>query len=128
MPHAMERWEIQSRAQDEGRAFLALVGVRHLPMLLLVIAIGNWGFTASGVTSPKALGVVVLPDLLYVSSAAVADAHATTESLWDSLNYESAYFIWPHFVAVSAGLLAARSMVLRRFSRAGTAGCVDKTS
>ncbi len=116
MVPAMDRWTIQTNDHDEIRALLAIIGIRHLPMFLVATAFGNWAFSVSGNISTKAVGMAMLPYLVYVLAAAVLDARDTGETAWSWISYEPAYFIWPHFVAVPVGLIAARFMVKRKMS------------
>jgi len=113
-PIALARWTIQTNEQDEVRAVLAMVGIRHLPLFLLAVLFGNFAFTLVRHSTTKAAGVVMLPYLGYVLFSAVADSLEAGEGAWSWVVYEPAYFIWPHFVAVPAGLLAAGRMVQRR--------------
>ena len=113
-PIALARWTIQINEQDEVRAVLAMVGIRHLPLFLLAVLFGNFAFTLVRRCTAKAAGVAMLPYLGYVLFSAVADSLEAGEGAWSWVAYEPAYFIWPHFLAVPAGLLAASRMVQRR--------------
>jgi hypothetical protein len=113
-PIALARWTIQINDQDEFRAMLAMVGVRHLPLFLLAVWVGNIAFRLVRNTTPKAAAVAMLPYLVYVLVSAVSESLGAGEGVWTWVVYEPSYFIWPHFVAVPAGLLAARHMVQHR--------------
>jgi undecaprenyl pyrophosphate phosphatase UppP len=120
-PVAVARWTIQINDQDEARALLAMVGIRHLPLFLLAVLFGNIAFTWVRRFTLKAVVMAMLPYLGYVLFSAVADSLDAGENAWSWLAYEPAYFIWPHFVAVPVGLLAAGRMVRRRSWKPKTA-------
>jgi hypothetical protein len=113
-PIALARWTIQINDQDPNRAILAMVGIRHLPLFLLAVAFGNMAFTLVGRSTSLAVAALAMPYLLYVVVTAVTEALSAGEGALSWLTYEPSYFIWPHFVAVPAGLIAARHMVRRR--------------
>ena len=115
-PYAIARWTIQDNAQDAPRAILALIGIRHLPIFLLAVALGNVLFLLIGNMSTATLVTACCPYLVYVLCTGIAEAMVAGESAWSWVSYEPAYFIWPHFVAVPLGLIAARNMVRRRLS------------
>jgi len=110
-PPAIARWTIQANEQEEWRAVLALIGVRHLPLFLLAVAFGNVQFRLVGNSSGAAAGVSCLPYLVYVLTTGILESLSAGEAAFSWLVYEPFYFIWPHFVAVPAGLLAAAHMV-----------------
>jgi hypothetical protein len=110
-PPAIARWTIQTNEQEEWRAVLALIGVRHLPLFLLAVALGNAQFRLVGNSSVAAVGVSGLPYLVYVFVTGILESLAAGETAFSWLVYEPSYFIWPHFVAVPAGLMAAAHMV-----------------
>jgi hypothetical protein len=111
---AIARWTVQSY-EDEGlRAAFALVGVRHLPMLLLAVAAGNVVFRLLKNTSPAMVAISVVPWLVYVIVTGTVESIAVGESPFSWVGYEPSYFIWPHFVAVPLGLYMASRMVRRR--------------
>jgi len=113
-PPAIVRWTIQINEQDEWRAVLALIGVRHLPLFLLAVAYGNAQFRLVGNSSVAAVGVSCLPYLVYVVATGILESLAAGKAALSWLAYEPFYFNWPHFVAVPAGLLAAAHMVTAR--------------
>lgn len=113
-PPALARWTIQINDNDELRAALAMVGVRHLPIFLIAVACGNFLFTAVKRTSMATVGVAAVPYLLYVLGTAVQDSLDAAEPAFSWVAYEPGYFIWPHFIALPLGLLAAARMVKRR--------------
>jgi hypothetical protein len=113
-PLAMARWTIQFNEHEEVRATLALLGVRHLPMFLLAVALGNVIFRIIKSPSLWTLATVTGPYVLYVIGQGVLDSLAAGESAFSWVTYEPAYFIWPHFVAVPVGLYAAGRMVDRK--------------
>ena len=116
-PPAIARWSVQSNDQDEMRAALGLIGIRHLPMFLLAVALGNVIFRLVKSTAPWAIAVTTAPYLAYVIGRGVLDSLAAGETAFSWVTYEPAYFIWPHFVAVPLGLFAAARMVARKKSR-----------
>jgi len=113
-PPALARWTIQINDGDDLRAALAMVGVRHLPIFLIAVACGNLLFTAVKRTSIATVGVAAMPYLLYVLGTAVQDSLDAAEPAFSWVVYEPGYFIWPHFIALPLGLLAAARMVKRR--------------
>ena len=113
-PPALARWTIQINDNDELRAALAMVGVRHLPIFLIAVACGNLLFTVVKSTSMATVALAALPYLLYVVGTAVSDSLDAAESAFSWVAYEPGYFIWPHFIALPLGLLAAARMVKRR--------------
>jgi len=113
-PPALARWTIQINDGDDLRAALAMVGVRHLPIFLIAVACGNLLFTAVRRTSMATVGVAAMPYLLYVLGTAVQDSLDAAEPAFSWVAYEPGYFIWPHFIALPLGLLAAARMVKRR--------------
>ena len=113
-PPALTRWTIQINDNDELRAALAMVGVRHLPIFLIAVAIGNLMFTAVKSISALTVGLAAIPYLLYVIGTAVHDSLEAAEPAFSWVTYEPGYFIWPHFIALPLGLLAAARMVKRR--------------
>ena len=113
-PPALARWTIQINDNDELRAALAMVGVRHLPIFLIAVACGNLVFTAVKSTSMATVALTALPYVLYVLSTAVSDSLDAAETAFSWVAYEPGYFIWPHFIALPLGLLAAARMVKRR--------------
>jgi len=113
-PPALARWTIQINDGDDLRAALAMVGVRHLPIFLIAVACGNLLFTAVKRTSMATVGVATVPYLLYVLGTAVQDSLDAAEPAFSWVAYEPGYFIWPHFIALPLGLLAAARMVKRR--------------
>jgi len=113
-PPAIARWSIQINENEELRAALAMLGVRHLPMFLISVALGNGIFTLVKSTSWVSVATVAAPYILYVMGAGTMDSLAAGESALSWVTYEPAYFIWPHFIAVPAGLYAASRMVARR--------------
>lgn len=113
-PPALARWTIQINDNDELRAALAMVGVRHLPIFLIAVAGGNLLFTVVKSTSVATVGLAAVPYLLYVVGTAVRDSLDAAESAFSWVTYEPGYFIWPHFIALPLGLLAAARMVKRR--------------
>jgi len=113
-PPALVRWENQTQAHDELRAFWAMIGIRHLPVFLLCIAAGNLIFTVMKNAGRFAAWLVAAPYLLYVLVTAILDSLRAGETAFSWLVYEPSYFIWPHFVFVPAGLIAASRMVRQR--------------
>jgi hypothetical protein len=113
-PPAIARWSAQSYEQDQVRAALAMVGIRHLPMFLLAVAAGNLLYTVLKNTSCKTVAATSVPYILYLLGAGVWESLDIGEPAWSWLSYEPAYFVWPHFIAVPAGLYAASRMVRRR--------------
>ena len=113
-PPALARWTIQINDNEDLRAAFAMVGVRHLPIFLIAIALGNLMFTAVKSTSISTVGLAALPYLIYVVGTAVHDSLDAAEPAFSWMAYEPGYFIWPHFIALPLGLLAAGRMVKRR--------------
>lgn len=113
-PPALARWSVQVLEQEEIRAELAMLGIRHLPMFLISVALGNWIYTLVKSTSLPVIGATVAPYVLYVIGTGISESLAIGEHPFSWLTYEPAYFIWPHFIAVPAGLYAASRMVKRR--------------
>jgi hypothetical protein len=113
-PPAIARWSAQSYEQDELRAALAMVGIRHLPMFLLAVACGNLLYTALKNTSAQMVAATAAPYILYLLGAGARESLNMSEPAWSWLAYEPAYFVWPHFIAVPSGLYAASRMVRRR--------------
>jgi len=111
---ALARWTAQIMEEENVRAALALLGVRHLPLFLMAVALGNVIFTWVRCTSLAAVAAAALPFIAYVIGAGTLDSLAAGEPALSWVTYEPAYFIWPHFVAVPAGLYAASRMVARR--------------
>jgi hypothetical protein len=116
---ALARWTVQIMEEENFRAALALLGVRHLPLFLIAVALGNLIFTWVRSTSLSTVAAAAAPFIAYVIGAGSMDSLAAGESALSWVTYEPAYFIWPHFVAVPAGLLAASRMVARRAHAAG---------
>lgn len=83
-------------------------------MFLISVALGNGIFTLVKSTSWVTVATVAAPYILYVIGAGTMDSLAAGESALSWVTYEPAYFIWPHFIAVPAGLYAASRMVARR--------------
>lgn len=113
-PPAVARWTVQINENEEFRAAFAMLGVRHLPMFLISVALGNWIFTLIKSSSLARVAIVAAPYILYVIAAGTSDSLAAGEPALSWLTYEPGYFIWPHFIAVPAGLFAASRMVGRR--------------
>ncbi|WP_092126751.1 hypothetical protein [Polaromonas sp. YR568] len=115
---AIARWTVQSYEEEGLRAAFALIGVRHLPMLLLAIAAGNVVFRLLKSTSFSMVAISAIPWLLYVVVTGTMESIAVGESPFSWVGYEPAYFIWPHFVAVPLGLYTASRMVRQRLAKA----------
>jgi hypothetical protein len=115
---ALARWTVQIMEEENFRAALALLGVRHLPLFLIAVALGNLIFTWVRSYSWTAVAAATAPYVAYVIGAGTMDSMAAGEPALSWVTYEPGYFIWPHFVAVPAGLYAASRMVARR-TRAG---------
>ena len=113
-PPALARWTIQINDGDNLRAALAMVGVRHLPVFLIAVLIGNLVFTAIKTTSAGTVGLAAIPYLVYVVGTAIHDSLEAAEPAFSWVTYEPGYFIWPHFIALPLGLLAAARMVKQR--------------
>jgi len=116
-PPAIARWSVQMHEQEEIRAALAMVGVRHLPMFLISVAMGNWMYVVIKNTSFQVIAVTAAPYILYVIGTGIFESLEIGEHALSWLTYEPVYFIWPHFIAVPAGLCASSRMVNRRKSR-----------
>jgi len=113
-PPALARWETQTYESDHYRAALAMIGIRHLPVFLLSIAIGNAVFTWRRDAKPLAVLTLSAPYLVYLVVTGIAESLDMGESAFSWVGYEPSYFVWPHFVCVPAGLLASYRMVRRR--------------
>lgn len=113
-PPALARWETQTRELDETRASLAMIGIRHLPIFLFCVVIGNAIFTMIKSTAWIAVLMVSTPYLIYAFATAILESVKMGESAFSWLGYEPSYFIWPHFVFVPTGLIASRRMVRQR--------------
>lgn len=116
---ALARWTIQTQDDNPVRAALAIIAIRHLPMFLLAVAAGHIVFRVLRNTSLPVTAVTVLPWLLYVLVTGSMDSVAAGEEALSWVTYQPAYFIWPHFVAIPVGLLAARRMVQQAGSKWG---------
>lgn len=124
-PPALARWTIQINDQADLRAAFAMIGVRHLPIFLIAVAFGNLAFTKLRDTSPSTLLLMISPYLSYVLVSAIRDSLAAAEPAFSWLSYEPSYFIWPHFIALPLGLLAASRMVRRRSNLATMPGVAE---
>lgn len=113
-PPAIARWTIQINDQQELRALFAMLGIRHLPLFLLSALGGNVIFTLLKDTSRSVVTLAVAPYIFYVVGTGILESLAAGESAWSWVTYQPSYFIWPHFIFVPAGLLAAANMVKRR--------------
>lgn len=113
-PPAIARWTIQINDQEELKAMFAMLGIRHLPLFLLCVLCGNVIFTLLKDTSRSVVTLAVAPYIFYVVGTGILESLAAGESAWSWVTYQPSYFIWPHFIFVPAGLLAAASMVKRR--------------
>jgi len=113
-PPALARWTLHSMEQDEARALLGLIGIRHLPVFLLAVAAGLVIFRLLHSTAAVTVAVTALPYLVYVVVQGTLDALAAGEPAFSWIGYEPAYFIWPHFVTVPLGLWAAARLAARR--------------
>lgn len=111
---AIARWTVQTHEENHFRAAYALVAIRHLPVFLLAVAAGNGIFRVLRNPSPGLLTACALPWLLYVVVTGVVESVAVGDGPFSWVIYEPAYFIWPHFIAVPAGLYASSRMVKRR--------------
>jgi len=116
---ALARWTVQIMEEENLRAALALLGVRHLPLFLIAVALGNLIFTWVKSSSLTAVATAAAPYIAYLIGAGTMDSLAAGEPALSWVTYEPAYFIWPHFVAVPVGLYAASRMVARRTRAAG---------
>lgn len=112
-PPAIARWKVQMQEGEELCAFFALIGVRHLPLFLIAVACGNCIYRVVKGSSLSLVAAATLPYLIYVTTKGTMDSIGAGESALSWMSYEPAYFIWPHFVAVPFGLLAAGRMVDR---------------
>lgn len=110
---ALVRWTVQMQDEEPARAAFALVAIRHLPIFLLAIAAGQVIFRVVSKTSATIVLVVAAPWWLYVVVTGTMESVALGEDAFSWVFYDPAYFIWPHFVALPAGLLAASRMVRR---------------
>lgn len=108
---ALARWEVQTQDHDTARAWLAIIGIRHLPMFLLSCAIGYAALKTVKNTRPLAALTLVVPYMLYVFLTSIAESLELGEPAFSWLHYEPGYFIWPHFVFVPAGVFASYRMV-----------------
>jgi len=112
-PPALARWTFHIREEDEMRALLGLIGIRHLPIFLLAVTAGQVIFRLVRNTAPRTVASASLPYLLYLIVQGVLDSSAAGEAPFSWVTYEPAYFIWPHFLTVPLGLAAAAHMVAR---------------
>ncbi len=112
-PPAVLRWDVQILEQDELRAMLALIGIRHLPIFLLTVALGHGIFWLLRSTRADVVIAALLPYVLYLVAHAVYDSLSTGEPPFSWVSYEPAIFIWPHFIAAPLGLVAAAIRVAR---------------
>ncbi len=115
---ALVRWTVQMQDEEPARAAFALVAIRHLPIFLLAIAAGQVIFRVVRTTSVTAVLAAAAPWWLYVVVTGTMESVALGEDAFSWVFYDPAYFIWPHFVALPAGLLAA-SRMLQRVRRSG---------
>ena len=113
-PPALARWDTQTHENDHFRAALAIIGIRHLPIFLLSIAIGNAVFTWQKDAKPQAVLALFAPYLVYLVGTAIAESLELGEPAFSWVGYEPRYFVWPHFVCVPAGLMASHRMVRQR--------------
>ena len=104
---ALARWTVQTHEENYFRAAYALVAIRHLPMFLLAVAAGHLIFRVLKKPSAAIVAASALPWLLYVGVTGVMQSVALGEDPFSWVVYEPAYFIWPHFIAVPAGIYAA---------------------
>jgi hypothetical protein len=111
---ALARWTVQTHEENPFRAAYALVAIRHLPMFLLAVAAGRLIFRLLEKPSTALLVASALPWLLYAGVTGVLESLAIGEDPFSWVVYQPAYFIWPHFIAVPAGLYAASRMARRR--------------
>ncbi|MCZ8252167.1 MAG: hypothetical protein O9318_06835 [Hylemonella sp.] len=112
-PPALVRWDVQIMEQDELRAVLGLIGIRHLPIFLLALVLGHGIFQLLRSTGADVVIAAVLPYLLYLVAHGVYDSLSTGEPPFSWVSYEPAIFIWPHFIAAPLGLVAAAIRVAR---------------
>ncbi len=87
-------------------------------MFLLAVAAGNLIFTQMKNASWLAAWLVSAPYLLYVFVTAIVESLEAGEAAFGWVGYQPSYFIWPHFVFVPLGLLAASRMGSRRACKA----------
>ncbi|MES2242035.1 MAG: hypothetical protein V4639_04100 [Pseudomonadota bacterium] len=113
-PPALARWTVQTHEENDFRAAYAFMAIRHLPMFLLAVAAGRLIFQVLEKPSVRLVAASALPWLLYVVVTGVMESVAIGEKPFEWVVYQPAYFIWPHFVAIPAGLCAASRMVNRR--------------
>jgi len=113
-PPALARWENQTHELDEMRAFLAMIGIRHLPIFLLCVVIGNGIFSMMKNTAWFTVVAVSMPYLIYAFLTAILESLEIGEPAFSWVGYEPSYFIWPHFFFVPAGLIASYRMAHRR--------------
>lgn len=113
-PPAIARWTIQINDQEELRALFAMLGIRHLPIFLLSVLGGKVIFSLLKDTSRPMVALAVAPYIFYVVGTGILESLAARESAWRGVTYQPSYFIWPHFVSVPVGLLAAAGRVKRR--------------
>lgn len=106
-PPALARWTFQMHEQDEVRALLGLLGIRHLPLFIMAYVAGRMIIRILGRSSAPLHLVAACPYLAYVCVQGVLDSLGAGETAFSWISYEPSYFIWPHFVAVPSGLLAA---------------------
>lgn len=106
-PPAIARWTIQTHEENYFRAAYALIAIRHLPMFLLAVAAGRLIFLVLEKPSLRTVTAIALPWLLYVVVTGVQESVAIGEEPFEWLVYQPSYFVWPHFVAIPAGLYAA---------------------
>jgi hypothetical protein len=122
---ALARWAVQDYDGEKLQAFFALLAIRHLPLFLMAVAFGNFIFTWVRNSSWRAICSVAAPYMAYVIGAGSLDSIAAGEPMFSWVSYEPAYFIWPHFLAVPAGLIAASRMVARRGQKTGAGQTQD---
>ncbi len=113
-PPALARWTVQTHEKNDFRAAYALIAIRHLPMFLLAVAAGRLAFQVLKNPSARLVAASALPWLLYVVVTGVLESVAIGEKPFEWMVYQPAYFIWPHFIAIPAGLYAASRMANRR--------------
>jgi len=113
-PPALARWTVQTHEENDLRAAYALIAIRHLPMFLLAVAAGRLIFLVLEQPSVRMVAAIALPWLLYVVVTGVLESLAIGEEPFEWMVYQPAYFIWPHFIAIPAGLYTASRMVNRR--------------
>jgi hypothetical protein len=113
-PPALARWTVQTHEENDFRAAYALMAIRHLPMFLLAVAAGRLIFQVVEKPSVHLVAISALPWLLYVVATGIRESLAIGEEPFEWMVYQPAYFIWPHFIAIPAGLYAASRMANRR--------------